>query len=102
MTLSRKKQSIFDMTSENFGQLDQLVKFARDNDFSFNTEITLDTLLVIDNPVGIGNDSKKEAIKVQGLEFNNDYVGIADRPWILETGVWNSLGLWINTGLWNS
>lgn len=62
-----------DMTSENFGQLDNAVKFARDNGFNFNTEIPSDTLLVIDNPVGVGNDSNKEAIKVQGLVFNNDY-----------------------------
>jgi hypothetical protein len=63
-------RSIFDITDQNFGRLDETIKVANDNGFSLNDEVT--------DPLVIGNYEgdikKKDAIALQGLTFNNNFV----------------------------
>lgn len=70
---SKTKQSIYDMTVENFGQLDNIVQFVRDNNFNFIDQVVTDTELIINNSTGIGNERNKDAIILQQLTFNNNF-----------------------------
>lgn len=71
---ARSDQNIFDLADQYFGDLNHVVAFAVDNDFTLNQVLPIDQELVINNPVGVGDDNNKEAIVVQGLSFNNDQV----------------------------
>jgi hypothetical protein len=61
--------SIFDITGQNFGRLDEVISVANDNSISLNAEVT-EPLIINDYE---GDVKKKEAIALQGLTFNNDF-----------------------------
>lgn len=60
-------RSIFDITDQNFGRLDETIQVANDNSFSLNEEVTED-LIIGDYE---GDVKKKDAISLQGFTFNN-------------------------------
>ena len=62
--------NLFDIVSQNFGRLDEIVSVANDNNVSLNDEVTED--LIINDYEGY--PKKKNAIAVQSLTFNNVYV----------------------------
>jgi hypothetical protein len=98
MAKAQSGQSIFDITNQNFGTLDNLVTLSNDNGLSLSDNLFPGTELVIDNStLGIA-DVKKE-ISDSGTTFGNNYsVTILD--WILAEGIWNDGGKWIDTETW--
>lgn len=74
MAKVRQKQSIYDLTTQGFGQIDELIKFAKDNNLSLNEDLTVNEDVVFNNPIGVGNDRNKESIELQQLTFNNDFI----------------------------
>ena len=74
-------RNIFDITDQNFGQLDEIVNVANDNQVSLNAEVT-DDLIIGDYE---GDQKKKDAIKLQGFTFNNDFKSLGGiGTWIIE------------------
>jgi hypothetical protein len=61
--------TIFDVVCQNFGQLDELVSVANDNQVSISDEV-LEPLTIGDYE---GDQKKKDAIALQNLTFNNHY-----------------------------
>jgi hypothetical protein len=74
--LSKYQQSIFDITAENFGTLDNLIDVIRDNRISLSDNLLVNTELAI-NSENLGDADIKNAIINQGLEFNNKYEAAA-------------------------
>ena len=64
------RQSIFDITAENFGQLDNLITVSKDNNISISEALAVNSELIINN-TGLGDENIKNTILVQGLTFNN-------------------------------
>jgi hypothetical protein len=62
--------SIFDVVDQNFGRLDELVSVANDNSASLNAEVT-EALIIEDYE---GDQKKKDAIMLQSLTFNNNFI----------------------------
>lgn len=73
MVKVRDKQSIFDITVQQFGQIDDVVQVSKDNDVSVSGVLSTNTDLVIDSD-GQGNNDIKKAIIEQGLSMNNEVV----------------------------
>lgn len=69
-------RSIFDITNQNFGRLDETIKVANDNNFSLNAEVTED-LIIGDYE---GDIKKKDAIALQGFTFNNVFEEPEEEP----------------------
>jgi hypothetical protein len=74
--LSKHKQSIFDIASENFGTLDNLIKLSNDNSISISDNLLTNTLLNV-NSEGLGEADIKTEISDSGFTFNNDYIALA-------------------------
>lgn len=74
--LSKYQQSIFDLTAENFGTLDNLIDVIRDNRISLSANIQPNQEFII-NSEGLGDADVKKAIINQGLQFNNRYESAA-------------------------
>ena len=81
MVKVKEKQSIFDMTVQEFGQIDDVVKVSSDNDVSVSEILGTNRDLIIDAEGEGDNDIKKEIIE-QGLSLNNNAVKIFD-DWFL-------------------
>lgn len=96
---SKYKQSLFDITSQNFGTLDNLSNVVRDNLISLSDNLTTGTSLIIDN-TDLGEADIKQEISDAEKTFNNNYA-TAFQGWILADGFWNDLGTWIDTETWN-
>lgn len=71
--LSRYKQSMIDITAENFGRLDDLVSVLRTNNVSVNTELAVNTELVVNNE-NEGVKDVKDFVVENNVSFNNDFV----------------------------
>lgn len=69
-------RSIFDITCQNFGRLDECIAVANDNGASLNAEAP--TNPVIEDYEG--DVKKKDAIALRGLTFNNDFTEIEIVP----------------------
>lgn len=95
---SKYKQSLFDIASENFGTLDNLIKLSSDNNISISDNLLTNTLLNVNNE-GLGEADIKTEISNSEYTFNNDYQTNFE-GWILATGFWNDFGLWIDTEIW--
>ena len=96
--LSKSKQSIFDIVSENFGTLDNLIKLSDDNSISISGNLLSNTELTVNN-TGLGEADIKQEINDTKLTFNNNYQTNFE-GWILATGFWNDFGVWIDTETW--
>jgi len=66
----RNKQSLFDITVQNFGRMDELINVSRDNNLSISEYIETKQEIQIGNYEG--NIKIKNAIALQNLTFNND------------------------------
>lgn len=78
--LSRYKQTIFDIVCENFGSLDNLIDFIKDNRRSITQNLSVNTSFIV-NSDGLGDSYVKRTILNQGLEFNNNYVSLNTVTW---------------------
>lgn len=74
--LSRYQQSLFDITAENFGTLDNLINVIVDNQLSLSANLQVNTEIEINNE-NLGDADIKNAILNQGLEYNNKYESAA-------------------------
>ena len=78
--LSRYGQSIFDITAENFGSLDNLSDVIKDNRVPLTARILPNTPFLI-NSENLGDADIKKAIISQGLSFNNKYEAANTLTW---------------------
>lgn len=95
---AQDNQSIYDITAQNFGTLDNLVDVSNDNGLSLSGLLTTGQELTINNS-GLGEADIKKYINENEITFNNNYSPIL-LVWILATGYWNDLGVWIDTETW--
>jgi hypothetical protein len=67
------KQSLFDITAENFGQIDNIVKVSNDNNISISDILETNQQIIINNE-NLGNEDIKTAILTQKISINNNVV----------------------------
>lgn len=87
--LSRYEQSIFDITAENFGTLDNLIDVIVDNQLSLSANLQVNTEIEINNE-NLGDSDVKSAILNQGLEYNNKYESLLALTWDSTVVTWDS------------
>lgn len=63
-------QSIFDITTEQFGDIEQLFVLLEDNNLSISSKLQAGQELLINNS-GIGNKEIKDYIYLQEMKLNN-------------------------------
>lgn len=95
MTKVKEKQSLYDIVTENFGQIDNLVKLSNDNGISISEDLTTGQDLLINNS-GLGEEDIKKKISEQKLTFNNIFVsskilGLLNFDNVNDTVVMNSV-----------
>jgi hypothetical protein len=69
---AKYKQSLFDITTEKFGQIDNIVSVSKDNGKSISESLETNEELTVNNE-GLGDQEIKDKITTQGLSFNNDF-----------------------------
>jgi len=70
--LSKYQQSIFDITGENFGTLDNLIEVCKDNQLALSDYLRPNTSLEINNTDLGEKDIKQELIDLKQT-LNNNY-----------------------------
>ena len=81
------KQSIFDITVQNFGQMDELVNISRDNRISISEFLETSKEIIIGDYEG--NENVKDAIVLQNITLNNNsniLAGVVILNKVLENG----------------
>jgi hypothetical protein len=68
----KNKQSLMDITVENYGQIDNLVEVSNDNGKSISEILQTNEELTVNNK-NKGNQEIKDKITTQNLSFNNDF-----------------------------
>ena len=63
-------QNIFDITTQNFGSLEDLFVFLVDNNLAINDRLISGQDLVINN-VGVGNEDIKKFVNLRDITMNN-------------------------------
>lgn len=71
MSIVQEGQNIFDITTENFGTLEQLFTLLIDNDLSVNAKLISGQDLVI-NKINLGDENIKNFVVLQNITMNND------------------------------
>jgi len=71
--LAKHKQSIMDITAENFGRLDDLVSVMKDNNVSINEKLVSNTEITVNNE-NKGVKDVKDFVIENSISFNNDAV----------------------------
>jgi hypothetical protein len=74
---AQDKQSLFDITVQNFGQMDELVNVSKDNNLSISELLETSQELVIGDYEG--NEKVKDAIELQNITLNNNAEFITER-----------------------
>jgi len=64
-------QSVFDITTQEFGTLEELFTLLVDNDLNANSKLISGQELII-NKIGKGEENIKSFITLGGIVFNND------------------------------
>jgi hypothetical protein len=88
--LSRYGQSIFDITAENFGTLDNLIDVIKDNRISLSANLLVNTPIEINNE-NLGDADVKKAIINQDIRFNNKYKSLLTLTWDTNNITWDSI-----------
>lgn len=70
MAKVKDKQSLFDITVQNFGRMDELVNVSNDNDISISELLETSQDIIIGDYEGDGK--VKDAIALQNITLNND------------------------------
>ena len=65
-----ESQSIFDITAQEFGTLEELFVFLIDNDLSVNAKLTSGQKVTI-NKTNIGDEDVKNFVVLQNITMNN-------------------------------
>jgi hypothetical protein len=96
MTKILDNQSIFDVVLQESGGINNAARVLRDNGLNFNDSLVAGA----DLSVGVLESEKiKENYDLIQFRPNNAELTIIEE-WILEGGVWNDFGTWIDTELW--
>jgi hypothetical protein len=66
------KQSLFDVTVEKFGQIDNLVEVSNDNNKSISEALQTNEEIIVNND-NKGDQEIKDEITTRKLSFNNNY-----------------------------
>lgn len=69
----KNKQSLMDVTVENYGQIDNLVEVSNDNGKSISEALETNSELTVNNE-GKGDQEIKDKITTQRLSFNNNKI----------------------------
>ncbi|MDH4127177.1 MAG: hypothetical protein OEV44_00375 [Spirochaetota bacterium] len=67
---AKNKQSLMDLTVENYGQMDNLAQVSRDNNISISEYLEINKEIEINEYEG--NELIKNAIRTQNITLNND------------------------------
>lgn len=70
MAKVKDKQSLFDITVQNFGRMDELVNVSNDNDISISELLETSQDIIIGDYEG--DEKVKDAIALQNITLNND------------------------------
>lgn len=70
MAKVQDKQSLFDITVQNFGQMDELVNVSKDNRISISEFLETSQEIIIGDYEG--NENTKDAIALQNITLNNN------------------------------
>lgn len=70
MAIVQDGQNIFDVTTEQFGNLEELFILLIDNNLSINTRLISGQELVI-NKTGVGNEDVKNFVVLKKITMNN-------------------------------
>ncbi len=94
----KNKQSLMDVTVENYGQIDNLVEVSNDNGKSISESLETNENLTV-NSENKGDQEIKDKITTQGLSFNNDSsfelfdsIQIGIQTWALKNWDFNWIG----------
>ena len=71
MSIVQNNQNIFDIVSQEFGNLEQLFKLLNDNNLAVNAKLISGQELVI-NKINLGNENVKNFVVLQNITMNND------------------------------
>jgi hypothetical protein len=74
---AQDKQSLFDITVQNFGQMDELVNVSNDNQLSISELLETSQDLIIGDYEG--NEKVKDAIALQDITLNNNAEFITEK-----------------------
>lgn len=96
MTKTRDKQNIFDIVLQQTGGINSAAQVLRDNGLNFNDSM-VSGVEVITGP--IESEKIKESFDLLDFKPNNSELLIVT-TWILEGGIWNDFGTWIDTEFW--
>jgi hypothetical protein len=70
MTRVKYKQSLFDITVQKFGRIDELINVSNDNSLSISELLETSQEIIIENYKG--NEKVKNAIALQNITLNNN------------------------------
>ena len=70
MALVQEGQNLFDVTTEQFGTLEELFTLLIDNDLPINTRIISGQELVI-NKIDVGDEDVKNFVVLKNITMNN-------------------------------
>lgn len=96
MTKVLDKQNIFDVVLQESGGLNNTARVLRDNGLNFNESLIANSDINVDT---IEVEKIKENYELRRFKPNNNEITITT-AWILENGIWNDFGTWIDTELW--
>ena len=96
MTKVLDKQNIFDLVLQETGGLNNSARVLRDNGLNFNDSLVAGGAVTVD---ALESEKIKENYELIQFKPNNSELIIVEE-WILEGGVWNDFGTWIDTELW--
>lgn len=96
MTKARDKQNIFDIALQQTGGLNNSARILRDNGLNFNDSIAAGSNIYVDV---VESQRIIDNYELSKFKPNNDELIISE-VWILEGGIWNDFGTWIDTELW--
>jgi len=96
MTKIRDKQNIFDIALQKTGGLNNSARILRDNGLNFNDSIVAGSEIEVDI---VESQRIVDNYGLSKFRPNNDELLLVT-VWILEGGIWNDFGTWIDTELW--
>lgn len=90
-------QNLVDFAMQYYGTAEAILKLCTDNNLNIGDEIPAGTELLIDNDY-VENTENVDYYK----NYNKNVATTSELPvWILEKGIWNDLGAWIDLKMWN-
>lgn len=96
MTKVLDKQSIFDVVLQETGGINNAARVLRDNGLNFNDSLVPGGDIAVS---ALESEKIKENYRLRQFKPNNSELIIFEE-WILDNGVWNDFGTWIDTELW--